>query len=49
MVLTLGVPYAKYVPYMFLPLINFVIAPILAITGIGCFYNEKQKVAKAKN
>ncbi len=47
MVATLGVPYGEYVPYMFLPIINFIIAPLLAITGIGCFYNEKKKDVKS--
>lgn len=40
MVATVGVAYSEYVPYMFLQWANFIIAPLLAITGIGCFYNE---------
>ncbi|WP_076463796.1 Na+/H+ antiporter NhaC family protein [Actinomyces mediterranea] len=43
MVATLGVAYAAYVPYMFLQWVNFIIAPLLAITGIGCFYGEAAK------
>ncbi len=42
MVATLGVPVADYWHWQFLSLANFVVAPILAITGIGCFYNEKK-------
>lgn len=42
MVTTLGVAYADYLPYMFLQWANFIIAPLLAITGIGCFYNAKK-------
>ncbi|WP_051259160.1 Na+/H+ antiporter NhaC family protein [Schaalia suimastitidis] len=45
MVTTLGVSYAEYIPYMFLQWANFVVAPLLAITGIGCFYNESKKRA----
>ncbi|WP_022869089.1 Na+/H+ antiporter NhaC family protein [Schaalia vaccimaxillae] len=41
MVSTLGVAYSDYIPFMFLQIINFVIAPVLAITGIGCFYKNK--------
>lgn len=44
MVATLGIPYESYLPFMFLPIINFIIAPLLAITGIGCFYDEKKTV-----
>jgi NhaC family Na+:H+ antiporter len=40
MVATLGVPWADYWHWQLLSLINFVIAPLLAITGIGCFYHE---------
>ncbi|WP_165217273.1 Na+/H+ antiporter NhaC family protein [Schaalia sp. ZJ1691] len=43
MVATLGVAYADYLPFMFLQIINFIVAPVLAITGIGCFYNERKK------
>lgn len=41
MVATIGVAYADYVPYMFLQWANFIIAPLLAITGIGCFYGKE--------
>ena len=40
MVATLGVPYAAYAPWQFLSLTNFVVAPLLAILGVGCFYDE---------
>ncbi|MCI7671193.1 MAG: Na+/H+ antiporter NhaC family protein [Schaalia hyovaginalis] len=43
MIGTLGVAYSEYVPYMFLQWANFIIAPLLAITGIGCFYNEARR------
>ena len=39
MVATLGVSYAEYAPWQLLSLLNFIIAPTLAILGIGCFYN----------
>ena len=38
MVATLGVPVADYWHWQLLTLINLLIAPILAITGIGCAY-----------
>ncbi|MFT5143617.1 MAG: NhaC family Na+:H+ antiporter [Thalassolituus oleivorans] len=41
MVATLGVPVADYWHWQFLSLANFVVAPVLAITGIGCFYDSK--------
>jgi NhaC family Na+:H+ antiporter len=41
MVATLGVPVADYWHWQFLSLANFIVAPVLAITGIGCFYNSK--------
>lgn len=41
MVATLGVPVADYWHWQFLSLANFIVAPVLAITGIGCFYNRK--------
>lgn len=47
MVGTLGVAYADYIPFMFLQWANFIIAPLLAITGIGCFYNKARKRARA--
>ncbi|QWW19365.1 hypothetical protein I6B53_09770 [Schaalia sp. 19OD2882] len=40
MVSTLGVAYADYLPFMFLQITNFIVAPVLALTGIGCFYKE---------
>ncbi len=41
MVATLGVPFAAYAPWQILSLANFVVAPVLALTGIGCFYGEQ--------
>jgi NhaC family Na+:H+ antiporter len=38
MVATLGVPVAEYWHWQLLTLVNFVVAPLLAITGIGCAY-----------
>lgn len=46
MVATLGVAYADYVPFLFLQVLGFIIAPLLAITGIGCFYHETRKGSK---
>jgi NhaC family Na+:H+ antiporter len=43
-VMTLGVPVSEYWHWQFLSLINFMIAPALAITGIGCLYNEKNSL-----
>jgi len=43
MVATLGVSYQEYLPWQLLSLINLVVAPLLAILGIGCFYNKKKK------
>ena len=40
MVGTLGVPFADYWHWQLLSLINFIVAPTLAILGIGCFYHE---------
>lgn len=39
-VATLGVPFQQYWYWQFLTLINLAIAPLLAITGIGCFYKN---------
>ncbi|GBU10091.1 Na+/H+ antiporter [Gammaproteobacteria bacterium] len=39
----LGVSAAEYWKYQYLTQINLVIAVILAITGLGCFYNETRK------
>ena len=41
MVATLGVPLADYWHWQVLSLCNFVVAIILAITGIGCFYGKR--------
>ena len=43
MVATLGVPWADYWHWQFLTLINLVIAPSIALLGIGCFYDEVDK------
>ena len=43
MVATLGVAYGEYWHWQFLSLVNFIVAPTLAILGIGCFYNESKK------
>ena len=43
MVATLGVSFADYWNWQLLSLINIIIAPLLAILGIGCFYNKKEK------
>ena len=43
MVATLGIPFADYWHWQLLSLINFVVAPLLAITGIGCFYHEMEQ------
>ena len=40
MVATLGVPHADYWSWQLLSLINLVLAPILAVLGVGCFYGE---------
>lgn len=42
-VATLGVPYADYWHWQILSLTNIIVAPVLAITGIGCFYKQKVK------
>ncbi|MCB1018669.1 MAG: Na+/H+ antiporter NhaC [Bryobacterales bacterium] len=42
MVAALGVPYAEYAPWQLLTLINLAIAPLFAIFGIGCFYDEEE-------
>ena len=39
-VATLGIPVADYWHWQFLSLINFIIAPALAVIGIGCFYKK---------
>lgn len=40
MVTTLGVPFAAYAPWQLLSLTNLVVAPLVAILGVGCFYTE---------
>jgi len=40
MVATLGVPFAAYAPWQLLSLANFIVAPLIAILGIGLFANE---------
>lgn len=40
MVATLEVPWHDYWHWQLLSLINFIVAPTLAILGIGCFYHE---------
>jgi NhaC family Na+:H+ antiporter len=41
MVATLGVPLADYWHWQILSLSNFVVAIVLAMTGIGCFYGKR--------
>lgn len=43
MVATTGVAFSDYWHWQLLSLINLAVAPILAVTGIGCFYNKKKK------
>ena len=40
MVATLGVPWADYWHWQLMTLANLIIAPTVAILGIGCFYHE---------
>ncbi len=42
-VATLGISYGEYWHWQILSLTNIIVAPLLAIAGIGCFYNEKEK------
>lgn len=39
---TLGVAYGDYVQWQLLTIINLIVAPTLAITGIGCFYKKSK-------
>lgn len=39
-VATLGISVADYWYWQFLSLINFIVAPALAVTGVGCFYSK---------
>ena len=43
MVATLGVSFADYWHWQLLSLINIIIAPLIVILGIGCFYKKKKK------
>jgi NhaC family Na+:H+ antiporter len=43
MTATLGVSWAEYAPWQLLSMINLVVAPLLAILGIGCFYRQRGK------
>lgn len=43
MVVTLGVSYSDYWHWQLLSIINLIIAPTIAILGIGCFYKKKKK------
>jgi len=40
MIATLGVPWADYWHWQLLTLINLIIAPLFALSGRGCFYDE---------
>ena len=39
---TLGVSWAEYAPWQLLSMINLVVAPLLAVLGIGCFYRQRE-------
>ena len=41
MAATLGVPVMDYNRWQFLTMFNIIVAIVLAVTGKGCFYNEK--------
>ena len=43
MTATLGVSFADYWHWQLVSLINLIVAPTLAILGIGCFYGKKEK------
>lgn len=45
---TLGVAYVDYAPWQLMSLINIIVAPLLAITGKGCFYSIKTKLYEKK-
>jgi NhaC family Na+:H+ antiporter len=45
MMATLGVSVADYWHWQLLSLVNFIVAPVLAITGIGCFYGAVDATA----
>jgi NhaC family Na+:H+ antiporter len=46
MVATLGVSFTDYWNWQLLSLINIIIAPLIAILGIGCFYKKKNNSDK---
>ncbi|GAB5535400.1 MAG: Na+/H+ antiporter NhaC [Rubricoccaceae bacterium] len=48
MVATLGVPFAAYAPWQVLSFANFIVAPTLAILGIGLFANETRRIPSAE-
>ncbi|MCG6189274.1 Na+/H+ antiporter NhaC [Maribellus maritimus] len=41
-VATLGISYAEYWHWQILSLTNIIVAPVLALAGIGCFYHKKK-------
>ena len=43
MVATLGVSFGDYWHWQLLSLVNIIIAPLIVILGIGCFYKNKKK------
>ncbi|WP_299442008.1 Na+/H+ antiporter NhaC [uncultured Aquimarina sp.] len=45
---TLGVAFEDYWHWQLLSLINLIIAPLLAILGVGCFYEKKNKKEENK-
>jgi NhaC family Na+:H+ antiporter len=49
MAATLGVPVTDYWYWQLMTLANLVIAPLLAITGKGCFYKEKRDLKGQMN
>lgn len=49
MTATLQVPFADYWHWQLLSLFNLVIAPVLAITGIGCFYVRRDLTTTEKS
>jgi len=43
---TLGVPFEDYWNWQLLSLVNLIVAPLLAILGIGCFYKKNKRIKK---
>jgi NhaC family Na+:H+ antiporter len=43
MVATLGVSFGDYWHWQLLSLVNIIIAPLIVVLGIGCFYKNKKK------